>query len=72
MIFSQDQRLLGIIAVADEVRETSKLALKQLKQAGIQKTMLTGDNEATARAIAAQVGIDDFQAELLSEDKVSA
>lgn len=73
MIFSQEQKFLAIIAVADEVRESSKLALKQLKQAGIQKTiMLTGDNEATARAIAAQVGIDDFHAELLPEDKVSA
>lgn len=65
--------MLAIIAVADEVRETSKEALKQLKKAGIERTiMLTGDNEATAKAIATQVGIDDYQAELLPEDKVAA
>ena len=73
MILGKENEMLAIIAVADEVRETSKEALKQLKKAGIKRTiMLTGDNEATAKAIAAQVGIDDYRAELLPEDKVAA
>lgn len=73
MILGKENEMLAIIAVADEVRETSKEALKQLKKVGIERTiMLTGDNEATAKAIAAQVGIDDYRAELLPEDKVAA
>lgn len=73
MILGKNDEMLGIIAVADEIRETSKHALKQLKMAGIKKTiMLTGDNEATAHAIASQVGIDEYRAELLPEDKVAA
>ncbi|WP_071542526.1 heavy metal translocating P-type ATPase [Neomoorella thermoacetica] len=68
-----EKELLGIIAVADEVREASVAAIAALKQAGIRRTvMLTGDNEATARAIAARVGIDEYRAELLPEDKVKA
>lgn len=73
MVIGTDQGYLGIIAVADEVREVSKKAVAELKRAGIRKTiMLTGDNEATARAMAARVGVDDFRAELLPQDKVSA
>lgn len=73
MIVGTDQGYLGIIAVADEVRETSRRAVAELKRVGISKTiMLTGDNEATARAMAARVGMDEFRAELLPQDKVSA
>lgn len=68
-----EKELLGIIAVADEVREASAAAIAALKQTGISRTIvLTGDNEATARAIAARVGIDEYRAELLPEDKVRA
>lgn len=63
----------GIIAVADRPRYNSAAALRALKKAGIEKTvMLTGDNTGTARAMAAQVGVDDFRAELLPEDKLMA
>lgn len=63
----------GLIAVADTVRQTSRLAVTELKRAGIERTvMLTGDNAATARAIAAQVGVDEVKAELLPQDKVAA
>lgn len=73
MILGTEDSFLGIIAVADEVREISATAISALKRAGIKTTiMLTGDNRATARAIAARVGIDDFHAELLPQDKVSA
>lgn len=73
MIVGTGDNFLGIIAVADEVRETSKEAIADLKRAGIQRmVMLTGDNERTARAIASMVGVDDYRAELLPEDKVNA
>ncbi|NIO70330.1 MAG: HAD family hydrolase, partial [Anaerolineae bacterium] len=59
----------GIIALADTVRGRSQVAIAALREAGIQRTvMLTGDNEGTARAIAAQVGVDEFRANLLPED----
>lgn len=73
MLVGTSERLLGVIAVADEVRPVSRTALARLKQAGIQHTiMLTGDNPATARAIAERVGVDEYRAELLPQDKVSA
>lgn len=73
MLVGTRQGFLGIIAAADEVRETSKAALAALKKLGIRHTiMLTGDNEATARAMSAQVGVDEFRAELLPRDKVIA
>jgi len=65
--------VMGYLAVADTVRPAAPAALAALRQEGIERTvMLTGDNEATARAIAALTGVDDFEAELLPEDKVAA
>lgn len=73
MVVGTAQGFLGIIAVADEVREVSVAAVAALKRAGIRRTiMLTGDNTATARAIAGRVGVDEFRAELLPQDKVTA
>ena len=73
MILGDDVRVLGLIAVADILRENSGHAVSTLKKAGIKKViMLTGDNENTARAIALKAGIDDFRADLLPEDKVDA
>lgn len=73
MIMGTQTEFLGLIAVADEVRDTSAAAIAALRQAGIQHTiMLTGDNAATAQAMAARVGVDDFRAELLPQDKVTA
>ncbi|MCF6097243.1 cadmium-translocating P-type ATPase [Thermovorax subterraneus] len=64
--------ILGIIAVADEIRDSSKKAVTLLKSEGIEKTIiLTGDNEATARAISRRSGVDDYFAELLPQDKVN-
>lgn len=71
MMLGDDKRILGLIAVADILRENSGQALNKLKKAGIRKIiMLTGDNESTARAIATKAGVDDFLADLLPEDKV--
>ncbi|WP_435075510.1 heavy metal translocating P-type ATPase [Halorubrum sp. HHNYT27] len=65
--------LTGAVAVADEVRRDSKRAVERLRELGVEHVvMLTGDNEGTARAIADQVGVDEYRAELLPEEKVSA
>jgi Cd2+/Zn2+-exporting ATPase len=65
--------LIGAIAVADEVRPDSKRAVERLRELGVARVvMLTGDNEGTARAIAEQVGVDDYRADLLPEEKVEA
>ncbi|MEJ2537882.1 MAG: HAD-IC family P-type ATPase [Calditrichia bacterium] len=71
VLVGSPKNLIGLIAVADEVRETASPAIQKLKQLGIRETvMLTGDNEVTARAIAGQIGIDKFEAELLPDNKV--
>ncbi len=73
MIIGTGHRLLEIIAVAHEIREVIPTVISQLKKAGIERTiMLTGDNAATARAVTAVAGIDEFHAELLPQDKVEA
>ena len=73
MVVGTREKFLGIIAVADEVREDSAKTIAALKQAGIQHTiMLTGDNAATAAAMAEKVGIDEFRSELMPQGKVSA
>jgi Cu+-exporting ATPase len=69
MFFAIDQKLAGIIAVADTLKENSKEAVKALHQMGLEVVMLTGDNERTAKAIAHQIGIDRVLAEVLPEAK---
>ncbi|MCJ7731530.1 HAD-IC family P-type ATPase, partial [Candidatus Bathyarchaeota archaeon] len=61
---------IGIIAVADTLKDDSVKALNELKRMGLKTIMLTGDNKATADAIAAQVGIDDVYAEVMPDEKV--
>ena len=62
---------LGVLAIADQVRPAAPAALRALHEAGIRRTiMLSGDNEGTARAVAGQLGVDEYRAELLPEDKV--
>ena len=63
----------GLISIADSVRPTAKEAISAIRRSGIEEViMLTGDNSGTAAAIAAQIGLDDYQAELLPHDKVAA
>ncbi|MBG9791730.1 ATPase P [Paenibacillus dendritiformis] len=69
MLFAVDGRWEGIVAVADQVKASSKAAISRLHGMGIRVVMMTGDNERTARAIAAQVGLDDVFAEVLPEQK---
>lgn len=71
MYFAIDKKLAAIIAVADPIKEDSIEAIKRLQKANIRVVMLTGDNKATAKAVASKVGIDEFFAEVLPEDKVN-
>lgn len=66
-----DKEPLGVIAIADEARPEARNAIESLRKMGVRKVvMLTGDNEGTARAVAEQLGVDEFYAELLPDDKV--
>jgi Cu+-exporting ATPase len=67
-----DGQVRGALVVADAVKPTSAEAIRQLRALGLTPTMLTGDNEAAARSIARQVGIDDVIAEVLPQEKVDA
>jgi Cu2+-exporting ATPase len=69
LFFSRDGVLLGIIAVADVIREDSPRAIRELQNMGIRVVMLTGDNERTARAIGKQAGVDEVIAGVLPEGK---
>ena len=72
LFFAQNNKLLGIIAVADTIKPDSAHAIAELKQMGIKVTLLTGDNERTARAIAKQAGIENVIAEVLPQGKADA
>src|SRR3989344_5680018 len=69
MILAQKNKVLGLIAVADEMKEDSPKAVAALKKMGIVSYMITGDNERTAKAIAQKAGIDKFFAQVLPEQK---
>ncbi|MCM1284369.1 MAG: heavy metal translocating P-type ATPase [Muribaculaceae bacterium] len=69
LLFAKDQQLLGMIAVADTIKEDSAEAVAMLKSMGIRVVMLTGDNEQTAKAIGAQAGVDEVVAGVLPEGK---
>ena len=72
LLFAADGKLLGVIAVADEVKPESKKAIEELHSMGIRIVMLTGDNERTARAIAKKVGVDEVIAGVKPDGKKQA
>jgi Cu+-exporting ATPase len=69
MIVADSKKVLGIIGVADAIKEDSVIAINALNKSGYRTVMITGDNERTAKAIAAQVGIKEVIAKVLPEDK---
>jgi len=71
-LLAGDQGVLALFAVADTTKATSRQAIEELNALGITTVMLTGDNPATAQAIAAQVGIGEVRANLLPQDKLDA
>lgn len=72
LFFAENDTLIGIIAVADTVKADSAEALAELRKMGINTVMLTGDNRATAEAVAKTAGIDEVISDLLPEDKAEA
>ena len=72
ILLTDDQSVHGLFAVADTVKESSREAISELHALGVKTIMLTGDNAHTARAIAAQVGIDEAMGDMLPEDKLKA
>lgn len=67
--FAGEGEVLAIIAIADRIKESSACAVARLRKAGIKVYMLTGDNEMTARAVAEQVGLEEYRAEVMPSDK---
>jgi len=71
-LLASGTQVLAIFAVADTIKESSRAAVADLHRLGVVSVMLTGDNVATAKAIAGQAGIDDARGNLLPEDKLAA
>jgi P-type Cu2+ transporter len=69
VLFSDDEKIVAAISIADKIKSTSAEAIKKLKSRGIDVYMLTGDNEQTAEAVSKEVGIEHFKANVLPADK---
>ena len=71
VLLSSDTTPIGVIAIADQIRPNTRAAISTLRAIGLRRMlMLTGDNQGTARAVAEQLALDDYRAELLPDDKV--
>lgn len=71
LLLAVDGQYAGMLAVSDQVKDSSRQAVARLKELGLQVVMITGDNERTAKSIAAEVGIDEVLAEVLPEGKAA-
>lgn len=71
MLFAQDDKLCGIIAVADTIKEDSPQAIREMRNMGMHVVMLTGDNEQTAKAVGLKAGVDEVIAGVLPGGKES-
>ena len=71
IFFGNEHQVLAILAIADKIKETSKKAIAMLQERGIEVYMLTGDNNKTASAVAKQVGITNYQGEVMPSDKAT-
>jgi len=72
ILVTSKEELQGVVAVADRLRSDATTTIEKLKSAGIRPVMLTGDNENTAKAIADRIGVEEFRAALLPDEKVKA
>lgn len=71
LFFAEEQKLLGLIAVADKIKTSSKKAVEELQELGLRVIMLTGDNETTARAVCQKLGLQQVISQVLPQDKAS-
>ncbi|UCD72696.1 MAG: cadmium-translocating P-type ATPase [Candidatus Bathyarchaeota archaeon] len=71
VIVGNQKEAIGLIAIMDRVRDTTVETIAELKKRGIRTEMITGDNERTARAISEKIGVDEYHAELLPDEKVA-
>ena len=69
MFFANEKEALGVLAIADKIKDSSQMAIRALQNRDITVYMLTGDNQQTAEAVARQVGLTHFRAEVLPSDK---
>jgi len=69
MLVAQDDRVIGLLTVADRIAPNAAAAVKRFQELGLRTVMVTGDNQAAAEYVAAQVGIDEVRAEVLPSDK---
>lgn len=69
--FANTKKIIAILAIADQIKSTSKMAIEKLQKSGIEVYMLTGDNEMTAKAVSEKVGIKHYKAEVLPEHKAA-
>ncbi|AEG18331.1 heavy metal translocating P-type ATPase [Methanobacterium paludis] len=70
VIIGNDEHIIGLISLMDKIRPLSRSTIQELKESNIKTVMLTGDNEGTAKAVSSKIGIDNYYAGLLPEDKV--
>lgn len=71
-MLSVDGKVVGYVVIADKIKKTSKKAIAELQEKGIEVIMLTGDNHDTAKAVAAELNLSNFKAEMLPQDKLAA
>lgn len=71
ILLAVDQKIAGIVSVADPIKADSRQAVEQLRALGVRVLMVTGDNETTAKAIAREAGIDEVRAQVMPQDKAS-
>jgi len=69
-MLSVDGKVVGYVVIADKIKETSKAAITELQQKGVEVIMLTGDNHDTAKAVASELNLKDFKAEMLPQNKL--
>jgi Cu2+-exporting ATPase len=69
--FAENNKMVAVVAIADKIKSSSKIAIQNLQRQGIEVYMLTGDNQQTAAAIAEEVGLKNFRAEVLPADKAA-